>query len=228
MRRPPTLLDLFCGAGGAAVGYARAGFHILGIDHLRQRDYPLPMEVLDAMDVLARPDLLDTFDVVHASPPCLRWSVVTPNRETYPDLIAPVRDALLAWGGPYVIENVVGAPLRDPVLMCGAAFGLGATCRDGVRRTLRRHRHFESNLPLTSPGCGCVPGQDTIGVYGGGGGATPGKSGYKAHYEEGCWAMGITWMRDRRATANAIPPAYTEHLGHQIARQVSTGKSVAR
>ena len=210
------LLDLFCGAGGAAVGYARAGFLVLGVDHRPQRDYPLPLEVRDAMGVLARPELLDNFDVVHASPPCLRWSLVTPNPTHHPDLVAPVREALLAWGGPYVIENVPGAPLHDPVLMCGRAFDLYAVCRDGVLRNLRRHRHFESNLPLTTPGCRCIPGQDTIGVYGGGGGQTPGHGGYKAHYEEGCAALGIGWMRDRRATANAIPPAYTEHLGHQM------------
>ena len=214
--RPPTLLDLCCGAGGAAVGYARAGFHILGIDHHPQRDYPFPIEVRDVTDVLNQPQLLDQFDVVHISPPCPRWSLITPHPETHPDLIGPARQALRAWGGPYLIENVPGAPLHDPVLLCGAAFGLGTTCRDGIRRTLRRHRHFESNLPLDTPGCRCLPGQHTIGVYGGGGGATPGSRVYKAHYEEGCWALGTGWMRDRRATANAIPPAYTEHLGHQL------------
>src|SRR5690606_29928116 len=106
-----------------------------------------------------------------------RYSAATPeaNRDSHPDLVGPVRDALRTWGGVYVIENVPGAPLDNPALFCGAGLGLGAWCRDGRYRQLRRHRLFESNVWLMSPGCGC-DGRQKIGVYGDGGGGARDKS----------------------------------------------------
>jgi DNA (cytosine-5)-methyltransferase 1 len=217
----PVLLDLFCGAGGCSVGYERAGFDVTGIDREAHADYPFPIVVADAMEVLAAPALLASFDVIHASPPCPRYSTATPeaNRDAHPDLVEPVRDALREWGGVYVIENVPGAPLDNPTLYCGGAFGLAAQCRDGQRRQLQRHRLFESNAPLMSPGCGCDARQK-IGVYGdGGGGSRTSKAkggGYKGHPEESRAAMGIDWMRNRKDLSDAIPPAYTEHIGRQL------------
>lgn len=226
----PRLLDLFCGAGGAGAGYDRAGFEVVGVDIEAHPDSPHPLLVADAMNFLELPALLDGFVVVHASPPCPRYSTATPeaNRDSHPDLIAPVRDALLAWGGIYVIENVPGAPLLNPTMFCGAALGLGAQCRDGQYRQLRRHRLFESNAPIMSPGCGC-DGRQKIGVYGDGGGGPRRQAaqggGYKGHPEESRQAMGIDWMRNRKDLSDSIPPAYTEHIGAQLLDHIESERA---
>lgn len=207
------LLDLFCGAGGCSVGYARSGFEVSGVDVEPHPEYPYDLRVQDALTVLADVDYLDTFDVIHASPPCQAYSSISPDDHDHPDLVQPVREALRAWGGPYVIENVVGAPLHGPVLLCGAAFGLGVDCKDGVYRPLARHRLFESNVFLMSAGCACN-GRQAVGVYGHGGGKAS-KHGYSANAAEAATAMGIDWMR-HYDVVQAIPPAYTESLGGQI------------
>lgn len=223
--KTPTLLDLFCGAGGAAVGYARAGFNVVGVDNIAHPDYPFPMFVADAMDVLADHATLAGFDVVHASPPCPRYSTATmpEARANAPDLLGPVYDALDA--GPvavWVIEDVVGAPMRAPLMLCGASFGLGAICADGVRRPLRRHRLFDSSAPIMGPGCMC-DSREPIGVYGQGGRALrpdiPGRSrkrGFMGTPDEKRAALGTPWIRKRQQVANAIPPAYTQFIGGQL------------
>lgn len=214
----PRLLDLFCGAGGAAMGYHRAGFDVVGVDINPQPHYPFEFHQGDALrwlDVTIRHP--HTFAAVHASPPCPRYSAITPNRDDHPDLVAPTRELLRASGLPYVIENVPGSPLIDPVVLCGAAFGLGTGCRDGRWRNLKRHRLFESNVWLMAPGC-CCHGE-AVGIYGDGGGGPStrpsGGGGYKAYPEEARAALGIDWA-DRRGLANAIPPAYTEFIGEQL------------
>lgn len=217
----PRLLDLYCGAGGCSVGYARAGFDVVGVDIEPHPDYPFELIVGDAMNTLADLDFLGGFDVIHASPPCPRYSTATPeaNRDNHPDLVEPTRELLNAWGGTYVIENVPGAPLRNPVLLCGGSFGLFTVCRDGKTRWLQRHRLFESNAALMSAGCSCN-GRQKIGVYGDGGGGSRTASavggGYKGYPEESRAAMGIDWMRNRKDLSDAIPPAYTEHIGAQL------------
>lgn len=217
----PKLLDLFCGAGGCSVGYHRAGFDVVGVDINPHPDYPYELVVSDAMAVLTDTEYLNRFDVVHASPPCPRYSTVTPeaNRENHPDLVAPTRYTFRSWGGNYVIENVPGALLDIPLMLCGAALGLGSMCRDGRFRQLKRHRLFESNIALMGPGCGCDARQK-VGVYGDGGGGTStrpsGGGGYKAYPEEARTAMGIDWMRKRSDLSDAIPPAYTEFIGAQL------------
>lgn len=222
----PRLLDLFCGAGGCSVGYRRAGFDVLGVDVEPHPDYPFELIVADAMGVLEDTEFLNRFRVIHASPPCPRYSSATPeaNRDSHPDLVPPARDALIAWGGVYVIENVPGAPLVHPALYCGGAFGLYADCRDGLRRPLQRHRLFESNAFLFSPGCACN-GRQKVGVYGDGGGGSrsfaAAGGGYKAYPEEARQAMGIDWMRSRKDISDAIPPAYTEHIGAQLIDQLT-------
>jgi len=215
--RRPRLLDLFCGAGGCSVGYRRAGFDVTGVDVKPHPDYPFPMIVGDAMSVLRCPDVLDAFDVVAASPPCPRYSTATPTdaRENHPDLVGPVRELLRSWGGVYVIENVPGAPLVNPIRLCGSTFGLG----------VRRHRLFETS-PILALQPACLHEQQPIvhGVYGDhadrpGGWLRPdGTSrGVKAtsveHAQE---LMGIDWMECWEDLADAIPPAYTEYLGAQL------------
>ena len=197
-------------------GYARAGFDVTGVDLAPQPRYPFPFVQADAMTF----DLAG-YDVIHASPPCPHYSTITPDRAAHPDLVAATRARLAGTGAMWVIENVPGAPLLDPMLLCGAAFGLGATCLDGRRRPLRRHRLFESNTWLMSAGCACHG--EAIGVYGDGGGGSStrpsGGGGYKAHPAEARAAMGIDWM-NRGELSQAIPPAYTQHIGEQLAAHI--------
>jgi hypothetical protein len=138
------LLDLFCGASGAARGYQLAGSHVTGVDLAEQPRY--------AGDAFIRGDALDyvaahgrEYDAIHASPPCQAYTALRRlhgEHRDYPDLVAATRDALRATGRPYVIENVPGAPLLEPAMLCGSMFGL----------LVRRHRLFESSLLLFSPG----------------------------------------------------------------------------
>ncbi len=216
----PRLLDLFCGAGGCSVGYDRAGFDVTGVDIDPHPDYPYPFEQADAMAVLADRAYLDRFDVVHASPPCQGYSTLnalTPEMAR-DRLIEDVRGALRGWGGTGVMENVESAPMPDSVVLCGSEFGLGATCRDGSWHQLRRHRRFESNRLLMGAG-GCHHVGQPLGVYGHGGGGQV-THGYKAWRSEAREAMGIDWMR-HEDVVQAIPPAYTEHIGAQLLQQLA-------
>lgn len=212
------LLDLMCGAGGCSVGYNRAGFDVVGVDLLDHPDYPYELIVADAMEVLEDRTFLAGFDVVHASPPCPRYSTITPahTRDDHPDLIPPVRAALKAWGGVYVIENVPGAVrhMENPVMLCGSSFGL----------EVRRHRFFESNAPLMSTPCRHAEQGRPIGVYGDHGQLDTEyrrpdgtRRGYKARDNDHAGrALGIDWMTNWDDLADAIPPAYCEHIGAQL------------
>src|SRR5690348_3701176 len=136
----PRLLDLFCGAGGCAAGYQDAGFYVVGVDKEPQPNYCGDVFIqTDALEILAEWHF-DAFDAIHASPPCQRYSLAqnaSKNADAHPDLVEPVREALQATGLPYVIENVPGAPLLDPITLCGKSFGLN----------VKRHRLFETNWP---------------------------------------------------------------------------------
>lgn len=219
------LLDLFCGAGGASMGYHRAGFHVVGVDSQPQPRYPFEFIRADALTVA-----LNGFLVVHASPPCQAYSlsrhrVAPERRRQHPTLLPTVREKLTAWGGLYVIENVPGAPMVTPSLLCGGSFNLSAACADGVTRALRRHRLFESNLRLNGSrsGCQCRKGEK-VGVYGNGGGWAsrfdPYRAGYKGCKSESVQALGIDWMTIAELS-QAIPPAYTEYIGRQIMTALS-------
>lgn len=209
------LLDLFCCAGGAAAGYHQAGFEIVGVDIDAQPNYPFEFMQADVMSL--DPGWMASFDAIHASPPCQGYSVLAKrngNGDQWAKLIPAMRDVLAATGRPYVIENVVGAPLRDPLLLCGTMF-------EGLR--VIRHRLFESNLLLAGPGP-CRPHplchtrdkrknhygrtdewSDYVQVNGGG----------NCSVAAARDAMGIDWMTKRELN-EAIPPAYTAHIGAQI------------
>jgi len=218
----PRLLDLFCGAGGASVGYHRAGFDVVGVDHRPQPRYPFEFHQADA---LTYP--LTGFDAIHASPPCQLYSAATRasnTRHRHPDLVPPTREALHNTGRPWIMENVPGAPLDHPVTLCGAAFGLTAEDHDGRKLYLRRHRLFESNIWLTPVECMCLTYQDrgyaVGGVYGGGSATferarTIRKGGYTPPTDVRQRLLGIDWMT-QYGMSQAIPPAYTQYLGEQL------------
>jgi DNA (cytosine-5)-methyltransferase 1 len=217
----PRLLDLFCCAGGCSVGYSRAGFDVVGVDHAPQPDYPFEFHRADALHYP-----LTGFAAVAASPPCklhtaLRATATKPALfEVHTDLVAATRARLVAAGVPYVIENVVGAPLLDPARYCGSSFGL----------PVRRHRLFETNWPLVAPPCNHAAQGEVVGVYGTGGADVgwavrtggrrthrgPGRGGRKVAGAEAAAALGIDWTTDQRRLSQAIPPAYTEHIGRQL------------
>ena len=207
------LLDLFCGAGGAAMGYHQAGFdEIVGVDMYPQPDYPFEFVQADALDLWwAHED----WDLIHASPPCQAHSALTKGTNAgriYPDLIDATRDELRVFGrSPFVLENVAGAPIRKDLTLCGEMFGLGVI----------RHRYFELNgwdarQPAHINHRGRVAGYrhgewfdgPYFAVYGEGGG-----KGTVAQWQQ---AMGIEWTDNRKSIAEAIPPAYSAFLGAEF------------
>ena len=232
----PRLLDLFCGAGGAAMGYSRAGFDVVGMDIEPQKNYPFEFFKADALGCLRsggvsqspyRELTFDAFDAIHASPPCQAYSITKHSHKVeHPDLLGPTRLLLQRTGLPWVIENVIGAPMEGYVTLCGAGFEL-QTVDDGISSNplvLKRHRQFESNLPIVGNECLCREYKDAGfkigGVYGGGspdrwhaenvrhGGYTPSKGVQER-------LMGIDWMTQKELN-QAIPPAYTEFIGSQL------------
>lgn len=213
------LLDVCCGAGGCSVGYSRAGFEVEGVDNEPHPDYPFRFHLADALEVLADRAFLDRFDAVHASFPCHDFSdlAALSGLDGSGELLARGRGLLRAWGGRYVLENVEGAPLLNPVRLCGSEFGLGADCADGVRRQLRRHRLFESNVWLMGAG-GCQHRGQPIGVYGTGGGGQMTR-GYKGNLAESRQATGADWM-NRSDVSQCIPPDYTQFIGEQLAAAI--------
>ena len=204
----PRLLDLFCGAGGAAMGYHRAGFDVVGVDINPQPRYPFEFHQGDA---LTWP--LDGFDVIHASPPCQGYiqSGMVAKDGRHPRLVEPVRERLLgSTAAVVVLENVPGAPLRRDLVLCGTAFGLG----------VRRHRIFEVHGATPAAPPPCDHSYPVTGVYGhphGRGGAW--RNGKKpmlpSDLETWRRGMGIDWMLAREIT-QASPPAYTEFIGRQL------------
>lgn len=224
----PRLLDLFCKAGGCTRGYQLAGFRVTGVDVEPQPNYC--GESFIQADVLwllnGSHEWLRQFAAIHASPPCQFYSRLAsmhPERE-YPDLIAPVRELLQDIGLPYVIENVEDAPLaKQPqleggygVVLCGSMFGLGVE-----RGYLRRHRVFETSFPVGQPSCSHIG--PAVGVYGHGGHSGKHRMLYR---DEAAAAMDIDWMT-RDEMTQAIPPAYTEHIGGYLMAEVHGRREAA-
>ena len=222
------LLDLVCGAGGAARGYQLAGFHVTGVDVKAQPRY--------CGDVFLRANVLeldpdwigDNFDAVHASPPCQFGTALrsAPGAKAHVNLIPATKLLLNATGLPWIIENVeakaVRPHMRGALRLCGSTFGLGAEGHE-----LRRHRLFLSNVLLFSEPCRHRLGAPVIGVYGGHARRRAAKHGGRGskdvwtggHLGAASEALGIDWMT-LAELSDAIPPAFTEHLGRQLARAV--------
>lgn len=221
----PTLLDAYCCAGGATRGYQLAGFHVTGVDNRPQPNY-IGDEFIqgDAIEFIREHG--HEFAAIHASPPCQRYLNLTRVNEKlgrnpqHPDLVGPTRAALQAVGVPWVIENVDTAPLIDPVRLCGTAFGL----------PVRRHRHFESTVPLRGVACrhdrfterkywtGWRPNGEhrlstVVQVYGN-----------AADKHEWPAAMGIDWATYDEI-AEAIPPVFALHVGAQLLESLTVGVS---
>jgi DNA (cytosine-5)-methyltransferase 1 len=204
----PRLLDLFCGAGGAAVGYHRAGFDVVGVDIKPQPRYPFEFHQADAMTYP-----LEGFDAIHASPPCQAYSLAFRHMANpQPMLIDAIRERLEGAGVPWIIENVVGAPLPDAptlfgsegCLLCGTSFGL----------RVQRHRLFETSFPVAAPDCHHT--RHALNPH-----RAEGRERIYAEFGRGdpekLWAkdMGVQWM-SRHEAREAIPPAYTEWIGRQL------------
>lgn len=208
----PRLLDLFCGAGGAAAGYRRAGFEVVGVDIKPQPHYPYSFILGDAIELLGvwntaeRRQFMGDFDAIHASPPCQRFTKAKKLQgNDHPDLLGPTRERLRVLGLPYVIENVPGAPMENAMLLCGTMFDLD----------LYRHRMFEASFDLpfmlhhphsrkqTKMGRPTVAGEIMQVV------------GHFSDVPAGRRAMGIDWMTQHEL-AEAIPPAFTEFVGKQL------------
>ena len=187
------LLDLFCGAGGAAMGYSCAGFtEIVGVDNRPQPRFPFTFVQADALEYVAEHGR--DFDAIHASPPCQRYAPVTRWRgraEDHPDLLGPTLAALTASRRPWVCENVPAAPMQPDLILCGSMFQLA----------IRRHRWFSTSwggFALVQP---CNHWKLLPFMH----------KGERAFAD----AMGCQWMTNREAR-EAIPPAYTEFIGKQL------------
>lgn len=202
----PRLLDLCCGGGGASVGYHRAGFDVTGVDIVPRPAYPFTFYQADALTFP-----LDGFDAVHASPPCQAFTragalrAAQGGRARSGDLLTPMLERLAPLSIPWIVENVPGAPMPDPLILCGSMFGLA----------VRRHRAFSSNRLLLRMDCRHELGGRPVGVYHVLGDEIPNGGRTAATLDQARAAMGIDWL-EWDELKEAIPPAYTEHLGAQI------------
>lgn len=205
-------LDLYCGAGGAGQGYYLAGFDVTGVDIIRHTNHPKHMNFIkaDALEVLKDKDFVNQFDLIHASPVCKRYSVMSISSKTkdkHPDEIPEVRRLLKLTGKYYVIENVPGAPLLNYVVLCGTMFGLN----------IIRHRLFECNPMIVFPPFTCNHQKKVVKH-----GRQPDRlknyaavTGHFTDVEFAKLAMGIDWM-NRDELSLAIPPAYTKWIGEKM------------
>lgn len=212
------LLDTFCRAGGAGMGYHQAGFEVVGVDIEPQPNYPFEFIQGDAIEFIAKHG--HEFDAIHASPPCQKFSTMTnglwkDRTEQHPDLIAPTRKELIDTGKPFIIENVSGArsELINPIMLCGTMFGL----QNENGNQLRRHRYFEG-LFIFTPTCR-HNNMQSVGVYGHSGGSSRRDGLTMFSVEDWKEVMQIDWMTGAEL-AEAIPPAYTKFIGEHLMKHL--------
>jgi DNA (cytosine-5)-methyltransferase 1 len=221
------ILDLFCGIGGAADGYRRAGFtSIVGVDIKWQPRFPVCLDRFQFVQTDAIEYLRDhghEFDAIHASPPCQAHSALRHlhPEKSYECFIERTRDLLQPLDVPWVIENVMGAPLRSPVMLCGSAFGL----------RVRRHRIFESNIPLRGTACDHAAQGHPIDVCGGGGvrrTRKPNDHGGRLYAPDNVaharQIMEMPWA-NRYGISQAIPPAFSLFIGKQLIEYIEKRKN---
>lgn len=207
------LLDTYCKAGGAGVGYSRAGFDVVGIDIEPQKHYPFVFHQADAIEYIKAHG--HEFDVIHASPVCKGYSAMAalyPGKK-YPDQVAELREVLKSTGKHYIIENVVGAPLKNYVMLCGSMFGL----------RVYRHRLFECNPPIYFGPMACNHWAKASGAKSMAGKRKSAEiltvTGHSFILEDAREAMGIDWM-NQAEISQAIPPAYTEFIGKKMIENI--------
>jgi DNA (cytosine-5)-methyltransferase 1 len=208
----PKILDLFCCAGGAGMGYHQSGFAVVGVDIEPQPDYPFEFHQADALDYLAKH--WQDFDAIHASPPCQASSALTKGTNKgrqYLNLIPATRELLAGIPLPSVIENVQGSDLRRDLTLCGEMFGLGV-----IRHRYFEARNWEAVKPAHKPHRGKVRGWRHGSYHDGPYLAVYGEGGGKGTVKEWQDAMGIHWTDSRKHLAEAIPPAYTRFIGEQM------------
>lgn len=234
----PTILDAFCGEGLVHDGLVAAGWTVIGCDLKPKRNYPGPFIQADFLSLDDR--LLRYFDAIWASPPCLRDTAMRHAKgakgSAHPELIIPTRKRLQALGIPYVIENVEGAQLVDPVILCGSMFGLGVDWND-QRYHLERHRKFETNWPLAAPGP-CDHRKPVVSVFGGharvraksaGGRGTADFVGFPGGHRQAMGlAMGVDPLRKFTCSgiSDGIPAPYAEYVGRQLLSHMTAAHSV--
>lgn len=213
----PLLLDLFCKEGGGAVGYAQAGFDVVGVDIEPQPRYPFKFIQADAVEFLDKLEPWDAFNAVHASPPCQGYSKAQRLRgNDHERLISATRAAIWATGLPYVIENVEEArnELINPVMLCGSMFGL----------RLYRHRYFECSFPVTEP----LHGQHYLRQVKMGRPAAANEIlqpvGNFSGVEDARVAMAMPWA-SRDGLREAIPPAYSLYIGGRLLEHLAVAEA---
>lgn len=208
--KKPRLLDLFCCEGGAGKGYADAGFEVVGVDINPQPRYPFEFHQGDALEYLRLHG--HEFDAIHASPPCQAYTKARKLQgNSHVELIEPVRELLIALGKPYCIENVPGAPLRNPITLCGTMFGLNTI----------RHRLFECNPVCWFPPMGCHHTRPNAKM-----GRKPNREkeyiqvvGHFSDVPFAREAMQMPWA-SQYGLAQAIPPAFTRFIGQHLLNNI--------
>lgn len=210
----PKLLDLFCGAGGAAEGYHRAGFEVVGVDINPQPNYPFQFWQADAMDIRDWPPL--SFDAIHASPPCHDHSSISGATDGTARLLPDTLNLVKEIGLPWVVENVVGpSVVMDGwyFTLCGSMFGM----------EVRRHRRFGTSFAVLTPGCN-HQAQGRPWTITGHGGRCETKHSKKPAAKDFWRYMDMPWMEGEHSygVAQAIPPAYTEFIGRYLMGEVQS------
>ena len=212
----PRLLDLFCGAGGAAMGYSRAGFEVVGVDIEPQPHYPFEFIQCDALNFLL--DIWEDeegrgaqFDAVHASPPCHDHTTLSPKRDGTANLLCETIELLKQIGLPWVCENVVGKSVKMDgwyFTLCGSQFGM----------QVRRHRRFGASFMVMPMRCAHSLQGRPYTITGNGGGYIEYAHSLKPDKEDFWKFMNMPWMegKDQYGVTQALPPDYTEFIGAQL------------